>query len=45
MSIYTLMENGSINRNNEDGTITLIPPVSNNSDYQAYLAQLPKEGA
>ena len=36
---YTEIEN-QIVRENEDGSISYIPKVEENSDYQAYLASL-----
>ena len=39
MLIYEILENKIIKRTNEDGSITFIPPVDGNSDYQAYLAE------
>jgi len=42
MPTYTTYENSNgttmIMRTDEDGTIHCIPPVADNSDYQAYLA-------
>ena len=34
---YTELENGIIQRENEDGSLTFIPTDQANSDYQAYL--------
>ena len=37
---YTKLENGIIERENEDGSLTFIPMDEANSDYQNYLASL-----
>jgi hypothetical protein len=37
MPTYEILENKVIKKTNEDGSITFIPPVDGNSDYQAYL--------
>jgi hypothetical protein len=47
MKQYTLIENpiggNSVQRNNEDGSISYIPIDPANSDYQAYLKSLEDE--
>ena len=48
MTKYTLIETdlGSyVTRDNDDGSVTSIPLVEANSDYQAYLATLVTESA
>ena len=37
MVTYEVMENGSILRTNEDGSVSTIPNDEANSDYQRYL--------
>jgi hypothetical protein len=37
---YTILEDGTIERLNEDGSKSWIPADLNNSDYQAYLQSL-----
>ena len=34
---YTILEDGTIQRNNKDGSISWIPTDPANADYQAYL--------
>lgn len=35
---YTILTSGSIQRTNSDGSLSIIPPRAENSDYQVYLA-------
>jgi len=44
---YTVIEDGTIQRNNEDGSISWIPNDPANADYQAYLNKdtLPSESS
>lgn len=44
--IYTELEDGTIQRDNLDGSFTFIPPDLANTDYKAYLksiAEVPSE--
>lgn len=37
---YTILDNGIIQSENQDGSVSFIPTDPSNSDYQAYLAHL-----
>ena len=44
MATYTVLDNGYIRKENEDGSGAIFPPDESNADYQAYLNRDAKQG-